>query len=52
LNEVTRRVVAEAEKRKIEMTLREADGNKGRAAELLGVTYKILMAKLKEHRID
>jgi DNA-binding NtrC family response regulator len=52
LNEVTRRVVAEAEKRKIEMTLREADGNKGRAAELLGVTYKILLAKLKEHRID
>jgi DNA-binding NtrC family response regulator len=52
LNEVTRRVVAEAEKRKIDMTLREADGNKGRAAELLGVTYKILMAKLKEHRID
>ena len=52
LNEATRRVVAEAEKKKIEMVLAEADGNKGRAAELLGVSYKNLMAKLKEYRID
>jgi DNA-binding NtrC family response regulator len=52
LTEATRRVVAEAEKRKIEQVLREADGNKGRAAELLGVTYKMLLLKLKEHRIE
>src|SRR5688572_6640020 len=52
LNEVTRRVVAEAEKKKIELVLREADNNKGRAAELLGITYKVFMSKLKEHRID
>jgi len=52
LSEVTRRVAAEAEKRKIEQVLREADNNKGRAAELLGVTYKMLMSKLKEHRIE
>jgi DNA-binding NtrC family response regulator len=52
LAEATRRVVAEAEKRKIEQVLREADGNKGRAAELLGVTYKMLLLKLKEHRIE
>ena len=52
LQEATRRVVAEAEKRKIEMVLREADNNKGRASELLGITYKLLLSKLKEHRID
>ena len=52
LPEVTRRIVAEAEKRKIEEVLREADGNKGRAAELLGITYKMLLLKLKEHRIE
>ena len=32
--------------------LREADGNKGRAAELLQISYKMLLAKLKEHGID
>ncbi len=52
LPEVTRRIVAEAEKKKIELVLREADNNKGRAAELLGITYKVFMSKLKEHRID
>jgi DNA-binding NtrC family response regulator len=52
LNEVTRRVTAEVEKVKIEQVLREADNNKGRAAELLAVSYKTLLAKLKEHRIE
>ena len=52
LNEVTRRVTAEVERLKIEQTLRESDNNKGRAAELLGVSYKTLLAKLKEHRIE
>ena len=52
LTEVIRRVVAEAEKRKIEQVLREADNNKGRAAEFLGITYKMLLLKLKEHRIE
>jgi DNA-binding NtrC family response regulator len=52
LPEVTRRIVGEAERRKIEEVLREADNNKGRAAELLGITYKMLLLKLKEHRIE
>ena len=51
LAEASRRVLGEAEKRKIEQTLREADNNKGRASELLGITYKMLLSKLKEHRI-
>ena len=52
LVEVTRRVTAEVEKVKIEEVLREAGGNKPRAAELLQISYKALLAKLKEHGID
>ena len=40
------------ERLKIDEALKEADGNKGRAAELLQVSYKTLLAKLKEHRIE
>ena len=52
LNDVTRRVVSVEEKMKIEQTLKEADGNKGRAAELLQISYKMFLAKLKEHRLE
>ena len=52
LAEATRRVTREAEKYKIEEILREAQGNKGRAAELLQITYKALLSKLKEHSIE
>ena len=51
LTEVTRRITAQVEKAKIEEILLEASGNKGRAAELLQVSYKTLLAKLKEHGI-
>ena len=46
LSEVTRRVTAEVETAKIREVLAEAGGNKGRAAELLQVSYKALLAKL------
>jgi DNA-binding NtrC family response regulator len=52
LTEVTRRVTTEVEKAKIEEVLHEANGNKGRAAELLQINYKTLLAKLKEHGIE
>ena len=52
LMDVTRRATAEAERRKIQEALAEAAGNKGRASELLQVSYKTLLAKLKEHRIE
>ncbi len=52
LADVTRRVVAGVEKLKIAQVLKEVDNNKGRAAEVLGVSYKTLLAKLKEHRIE
>jgi DNA-binding NtrC family response regulator len=51
LAEVTRRVSGQVEKAKIEEILREASGNKGRAAELLQISYKMLLSKLKEHGI-
>jgi transcriptional regulator with GAF, ATPase, and Fis domain len=52
LSEATRRTVAEAERRKIEQVMQETERNKGRAAELLQISYKMLLSKMKEHRID
>ncbi len=52
LSDVTRRAVAGVEKLKIEEVLREADGSKGRAAELLQISYKALVTKLKDYRIE
>jgi DNA-binding NtrC family response regulator len=52
LTEVTRRAVAGVERLKIEEILREADGNRGRAAELLQISYKALIAKLKEYSLE
>jgi len=48
LAEASRRVMGEVERRKIEQALREAGGNRGRAAEILQVTYKALTAKLRQ----
>jgi DNA-binding NtrC family response regulator len=52
LADVSRRASAEAEKIKIEEALKEAGGNKGRAAELLQIGFKSLLAKLREHAIE
>ena len=52
LADVTRRATAEVERLKIRETLKEADANKGRASELLQISYKTLIAKLREHGID
>jgi DNA-binding NtrC family response regulator len=52
LQEVARRGAAEAERRKIQRVLHDADQNKARAAEILGVTYKSFVSKLKEHRLE
>ena len=49
LSEVTRRAQAEVEKRKIEQALKESGGNEGRAADLLGIAYKPLLAKIKDY---
>jgi DNA-binding NtrC family response regulator len=52
LADATRRVVAEVERRKIEQALKEADGNRLRAAELLQVSQKAFLLKLKEHGLE
>jgi DNA-binding NtrC family response regulator len=52
LAEVTRRLTREVEKVKIESVLQEAAGSKGRAAELLQVSYKMLLSKMKDLGIE
>jgi DNA-binding NtrC family response regulator len=51
LQDVARRGAAAVERRKIQRVLAEVDQDKGRAAELLGLTYKSFASKLKEHRL-
>ena len=52
LGDVTRRAVADVEKRKIELTLKEASGNRGRAAEILQIPFKQLLSKIREYRLE
>ena len=52
LAEATRRAIGEVERRKIEQTLKEAAGNRGKAAEVLQVSHKTFMAKLKEYSLE
>ena len=49
LNEVSARFATEAEKRKIQMALKQAGNDKGRAADLLQINFKTLTAKLRQH---
>ena len=48
LADVVKRAQGEVEKRKIEQALKEAGGDKGRAADLLGLPFKAMLQKLKE----
>ncbi|MBI2220803.1 MAG: sigma-54-dependent Fis family transcriptional regulator [Acidobacteria bacterium] len=52
MTDAVRRATAEVERRKIVEALRESGNNKPRAAELLQVSYKTFLGKLKEHRIE
>jgi DNA-binding NtrC family response regulator len=51
MNEALRRVTTEVERRKIDQALRDTAGNKQRAAEVLQISYKTLLQKLKEYGI-
>ena len=51
LSEATDRAVRSVERRKIADALRANDGNKTRAAESLGVSYKTLLTKIKEYNL-
>ena len=50
--EASRRVIGEVERRKIERALNEAAGNRNRAAEMLQISYKMLVSKLKDYGLD
>ena len=50
--DATKRVLAEVERRKIEHALKNADGNRNRAAEVLQVSYKTLISKLREFNLE
>jgi DNA-binding NtrC family response regulator len=52
LADASRRILTEVERRKIEQALKDAGGNKGRAADILQVSYKTFTAKLKEHGFE
>ena len=52
LADASRRTLAEVERRKIEQALKEAGGNRGRAAEILQVSYKTFTTKLKEYNLE
>jgi DNA-binding NtrC family response regulator len=52
MTDAVRRTTAEVERRKLVEALRETSNNKPRAAEILQVSYKTFLAKLKEHRIE
>src|SRR5947199_6919420 len=51
LAEVAERAVRFVERRKIAEALRAHDGNKTRAAETLGVSYKTLLTKIKDYEL-
>ena len=44
--------IGEVERRKIEQALKEAAGNRNRAAEMLQISYKMLVSKLKDYGLD
>jgi DNA-binding NtrC family response regulator len=52
LADASRRVLIEVERRKVVAALAEAGGQKPRAADLLQVSYKTLLQKLKELKIE
>jgi DNA-binding NtrC family response regulator len=51
LADVARRAVVEMERRKIQAALKDASGQKPRAADLLQVSYKTLLQKMKDYEI-
>lgn len=52
LHEVAESAARSAEKSRIENALRQTQGNKSRAAEILKVSYKTLLNKIKEYGIQ
>ena len=51
LNDVTSRATQIVEREKIAQALAESDENKARAADLLGVSYKTLLSKIRDYKL-
>jgi DNA-binding NtrC family response regulator len=51
LNEVASRATQIVERQKIQAALAECEGNKGRTAALLGVSYKTLLTKIRDYNL-
>src|SRR6184192_284321 len=51
LNEVTSRATQIVERQKIQVVLAECEGNKARAAEVLSVSYKTLLTKIRDYNL-
>lgn len=52
LHEISQQAAKEAEVQAIRRALVQADGNKTRAAQLLGVSYKTLLNKVRDYELD
>lgn len=52
LEDVTKEAIRKAETHKILETLKETKGNKTKAAEILKISYKTLLTKIKEYGIN
>ena len=50
--DASRRILIEVERRKIVKALQEAGGQKPKAADLLQVSYKTFVQKLKDYGIE
>jgi DNA-binding NtrC family response regulator len=51
LNEAAERALRMVERQKISVALAQCDGNKTRAAEVLAVSYKTLLTKIKDYNL-
>jgi DNA-binding NtrC family response regulator len=52
LADVASRFANEAEKRKLMLALKQASGDKGRAADMLAINFKTLAAKLRQYGLE
>ena len=49
MGDALRRVTSEVERRKVEEALKQAGGSKERAAEVLQISYKVLLQKIRDY---
>jgi transcriptional regulator with PAS, ATPase and Fis domain len=52
LSDVAKEALRIVETERIRKALKDANGNKTKAAKALGVSYKTLLTKIKEYSID